>query len=144
MYDRLHTTLDSLICSNHGKTPLTHSLTHSRCPSCSISLTLPMRFKTKTWGDGTFYHTSPAFSLLVWPRGANTAIPGRREMTGRIGYWLAMRGTVSFPTNFIQNKFHHYMSTRAYFSIVSCLVHYVSPQKLCHQDYPTVLHHSLL
>ncbi len=130
IHNLLYSTGASFICNIHNN--VAHSVTHFALHVWSL------RHRwwdlNKTWGHYTFHHWSPAFSLLHYlaQGGGHTAVPGQKEMTGGIRHWLVMRGAVSFPTNFIQNKFHHYMNTRAYFNIVSCLVHYI-----CHRSSAT-------
>lgn len=127
IHNLLHSTGASFICNIHNN--IAHSFTHLALHVWSVRHC--WWDLNKTWGEGTSPQISSVFIItLVGTRGVghthtHTTIPCQNEMTGRIRYWLAMRGTVSFPTNFIQNKFHHYTNTRAYFNIVSCLVHYI-------------------
>lgn len=124
--NRLHSTGASFICNTHNN--IAYSFTHSALHVWSLwhcwwGL-------NKTGGGHISAQISSIFVItLIGPRRWGwgcTTIPGQKnKMTGRIRYWLALRRTLSFPTNFIQNKFNHYMNMRVYFNIVSCLVHYI-------------------
>lgn len=115
-----------------------HSFTNF-CPSCLLSATLLIRFaqNLRRW------HISPQTSsfFIIKLVGLGGGGQGKHLVRSRCSEdWelIGHEGTVSFPTNCAQNKFHHYMNTRAYFDIVSCLVRFIR-----HQDYHTVLHRSL-